>query len=122
MPTPEVFGNAWMAQVAATQERISNRAKEAAAMTTRLKYDVEVLHSPYGGVPPWSKSELVATSINVDRIVQVYRRWDKQVHPEGGGWSGHVRIVGHDGMVYYPQQDSNNAWYLQATGEEEAVQ
>ena len=36
MTTPEVFSDPWMAQVAATLERISNRssAKEAAAMTT----------------------------------------------------------------------------------------
>ena len=35
MTTPEVFSDAWMAQVAATLERISNRAKEAPAMTTQ---------------------------------------------------------------------------------------
>ena len=28
MTTPEVFGQAWMAQVAATLERIGNKAKE----------------------------------------------------------------------------------------------
>ena len=35
MTTPEVFSDTWMAQVAATLERISNRAKEGGSMTTQ---------------------------------------------------------------------------------------
>ena len=42
--TPEVFGEAWMAQVAATLERISNRAKERNEQMPRLSQNDDSMY------------------------------------------------------------------------------
>ena len=74
MTTPEVFSDTWMAQVAATLERISNRAKEGGSMTTpsrpQKRVRIEVSTSVKGIHSYSATVEIIQADGNPPDVVQ----------------------------------------------------
>jgi len=62
-------------------------------------YTVETLDDPYSGMIPWEDASRV-TGLDERKAIKLLIEADRFYCPEGGGWSGHARIVGSDNWEY----------------------
>ena len=66
---------------------------------TKITYTVETLDKPYANHIPWWNANR-AEGLTERKAISLYNHKNDWYHPEGGGWSGHVRIVGSDGWTH----------------------
>ena len=66
---------------------------------TKITYIVETVDGAHINHVPWWDANR-AEGLNERKAVARHNQADRRYHPEGGGWSGHVRIVGSDGWTH----------------------
>ena len=68
-------------------------------MATKITYTVETLNRPYAGRIPWGEA-IRSNTLTERKAISLHNYYARWYHPEGGGYSGHVRIVGSDDWTY----------------------